>query len=60
MTRLCEEKEGRIRLTVGKDAAYYHPGAAHVFWNSDVQPYGYAGVRALIAQMEQEMKRECA
>ena len=60
ITRLCEEKEGRIRLTVGKDAAYYHPGAAHVFWNSDVQPYGYAGVRALIAQMEQEMKRECA
>ena len=39
-----------VRLTIGKDAAYYHPKAAHVHWNSDLQPYGYAAVRELTAE----------
>lgn len=35
-------------ITIGKDAAWYHPQAAHVFWNEDVQPYGFAGIRDLM------------
>jgi nitrogenase molybdenum-cofactor synthesis protein NifE len=36
-----------VDVALGKDAAWYHDEAAHLDWNSDVQPYGYAGVRAL-------------
>ncbi|MBP3894753.1 MAG: hypothetical protein J6D34_12040 [Atopobiaceae bacterium] len=36
-----------VDMALGKDAAWYHPEAARLDWNSDVQPYGYAGVKAL-------------
>ncbi len=36
-----------VDICLGKDAAWYHPEAAHLAWNEDVQPYGYAGVRRL-------------
>lgn len=35
-------------LTIGKDAGYYHPECPNLQWNSDVQPYGYAGLRRLM------------
>lgn len=34
-------------VAVGKDAGYYHPDAALVPWNTDEQPFGYAGLRRL-------------
>ena len=34
-----------VTVTVGKDAGYYHPECPVLNWNSDVQPYGYAGLR---------------
>ena len=36
-----------VDITIGKDAGWYHPEAAHLAWNSDVQPFGYAGLRRL-------------
>lgn len=36
------------KLTIGKDAGYYHPECPNLQWNSDVQPYGYAGLRRLM------------
>ena len=33
-----------VDITLGKDAAYYHPHAKHVFFNEDLQPYGYQAV----------------
>jgi nitrogenase molybdenum-cofactor synthesis protein NifE len=39
-------------LTIGKDAAYYHPDSPNVAWNEDRQPYGFAGVRKLFEQMD--------
>ena len=36
-----------VDFALGKDARWYHPDAAGLDWNSDVQPYGYAGVRRL-------------
>lgn len=40
-----------VDVALGKDAAWYHPEAAHLHWNSDVQPYGYAGVRRLFEEL---------
>lgn len=34
-----------VSVSVGKDAGYYHPESPVLNWNSDVQPYGYAGLR---------------
>ena len=34
-----------VTVSVGKDAGYYHPESPALHWNSDVQPYGYAGLR---------------
>lgn len=36
-----------VDFALGKDAGWYHPEAVSVAWNSDEQPYGYAGVRRL-------------
>ena len=36
-----------VDLTIGKDAGYYHPQCPCLPWNSDIQPYGYAGLRRL-------------
>ena len=42
-----DAEECPVDVALGKDAAWYHPEAARLDWNSDVQPFGYAGVRAL-------------
>lgn len=44
-----------VDVTIGKDAGWYHPKAAHLDWNADVQPYGYAGVRRLFVALSQTM-----
>jgi len=48
-----EDASSDIDLTIGKDAHYYHPGAKHLYWNEDIQPFGYSAVRELYSQMEQ-------
>ena len=45
-------------LTIGKDAGYYHPGCPNVQWNSDVQPFGYQGVRDLFRALLQAKQGE--
>ena len=49
------EEDTGICLTIGKDAAYYHPNAAHVHWNRDVQPFGYAALDELIGETEKAL-----
>ncbi len=51
-----DEPAGRVDLTIGKDAAYYHPLAVHVHWNSDKQPFGYAGLVSLIRELTEAVK----
>ena len=41
-----------VSITIGKDAGWYHPEAAHLAWNDDVQPFGFAGVRRLFEALE--------
>ena len=36
-----------VDFALGKDARWYHPEAAGLDWNTDVQPFGYAGVKQL-------------
>ena len=44
--------ESPVDLTIGKDAGYYHPECPCLHWNSDVQPYGYAGLRRLFEALK--------
>ena len=48
--------EGRLDLTIGKDAAYYHPGCPNVPWNDENKPFGFAGVTELFARMEKALE----
>ena len=41
-----------VTIAVGKDARWYHPECAGIAWNEDIQPFGYAGVRALFRALE--------
>lgn len=44
-----------VAVTIGKDAAYYHEQAAHLSWDEDIQPFGYAGVISLLQRLEQAL-----
>ena len=47
---------GEADITIGKDAAYYHPDRPNVAWNEDRQPYGFAGLKKLFVQMAEAMR----
>ncbi len=50
-----DQPEGSVDMTIGKDAAYYHPEAVHIHWNKDEQPFGYTGCMALVSEMSAAM-----
>ena len=45
-----------VTVSIGKDAGYYHPETPALNWNSDVQPYGYAGLRNLMQALSEVLK----
>ena len=45
------QPEEDIDFVIGKDAAYYHKNVPAVLWQTDVQPFGYAGVRLLFEKL---------
>ena len=47
------DENAEITLTIGKDAAYHHPDAAHVLWSEEIQPFGFAGIEKLFTQMKE-------
>ena len=49
-----------VELTIGKDAAYYHDDAAHVFWDEEIQPFGYDGLRELLRQISAALEGRTA
>ena len=49
-----------VELTIGKDAAYYHDDAAHVFWDEEIQPFGYDGLRELLRQISAALEGRSA
>lgn len=47
-----EASDSEVTLALGADACYYHPDCPGTGWNSEVQPFGYAGLRAMYEAME--------
>ena len=45
-----------VTISVGKDAGYYHPESPVLNWNSDVQPYGYAGLRRFMEALSEVLR----
>ena len=45
-----------VTVSVGKDAGYYHPESPVLNWNSDVQPFGYAGLRRFMEALLEVLK----
>lgn len=45
-----------VDVAIGKDACWYHPQAAQVRFNEDIQPYGFAGVKMLFAKIGQALE----
>jgi len=50
-----DSSEAEADLTIGADAAYYHPDSPNVPWNGERQPFGYEGVRRLFMEMSEAM-----
>lgn len=50
--------EAGADVTIGKDAGYYHPGCPNLPWNEDVQPFGYAGLRKLLAELDRVLSEK--
>lgn len=50
-----DRSTGTVDLTLGADAAWYHPHSVHVTWDEDVQPFGYAGTRALFSALDRAL-----
>ena len=48
--------EAPAELTIGADAAYYHPDSPNVPWNGESQPFGYEGIRRLFTEMSEALK----
>lgn len=48
--------EHPVDVSIGKDAAYYHDDSAHAFWDEEIQPFGYAGVQALLQKLDAALK----
>ena len=51
-----DQSDCTVTISVGKDAGYYHPEAPALHWNSDVQPYGYAGLRRFMEALLEVLK----
>ena len=58
---LYKDNEVECDLCIGKDARYYHPGVPGIDWNGEVQPFGYAGIKALFEELESALAKgkEC-
>lgn len=58
---LYKDNEVECDLCIGKDARYYHPGVPGIDWNGEVQPFGYAGIKALFNELESALAngKEC-
>lgn len=45
-----------VSFAIGKDAAYFHPKTPYVYFNDEIQPFGYQGVRELFLSMDKALK----
>ena len=40
-----------VGVTLGRDAAWYHPDVPNVCWNGERQPFGYSGFVSLLSEI---------
>jgi nitrogenase molybdenum-cofactor synthesis protein NifE len=60
-TMLCYDgTKSPADVTLGRDAAYYHPSAAGVSWNGERQPYGFKGLVSLFNEISQALAERSA
>lgn len=45
-----------VTVTIGKDAAWYHPDVPGVMWNSDRQPFGFEAVEKLFTELTEAVR----
>ena len=45
-----------VTISIGRDAGWYHTGAANVQWITDVQPFGYRAVTGLFKALKEAME----
>lgn len=50
-----DSSKAQADLTLGKDAAFYHPGVRHIDFNEDIQPFGYQGVQKLLNAIKEAL-----
>jgi len=49
--------EAKVDLTLGRDAAYYHPECPNIEWADENKPFGYTGVKKLFEQIYERMDK---
>ena len=55
------DAEGRdVTISIGRDAAWYHPDIPNVQWITDVQPFGYRAVTGLFRALADAMENRTA
>ena len=45
-------------MTIGQDAAYYHPESRHVLWNEEHKPLGFRGLEGLAKVLSEALETE--
>ena len=45
-------------VTIGQDAAYYHPESRHVLWNEEHKPLGFRGLEGLAKVLSEALETE--
>ena len=53
---LYKDNEVHCDAFIGKDAAYYHPAVPGDNWNTEDQPFGYAGIKALFTGLDEALR----
>lgn len=48
--------ETEVDVAIGADAAYYHPEVPGVLWNDEIIPFGYAGLKALLREIDKALE----
>jgi len=52
-----DKRTAEVDFALGQDAMYYHPELPGLRWNEEVQPFGYAGIRGLFAEMTEILSK---
>ena len=55
---ITPDMESAIHITLGKDAAYYHPDMPNLPWNAERQPFGYRAVTCFFRELTDLLEKK--